>query len=380
MAGVPLTVKDVVAVAGLPLTAGSRALAGNVAGTTAPAVARLRAADAVLVGKTNCPEFAFGSTCANDLFGATANPRFPERSPGGSSGGEAAALAAGVSSLGIGTDFGGSLRWPAQCTGLVALRPSVGRVAAAGQVPGLAGSVGATDPAWPSPTSMQGRFQVVGPLARTVADLALALDVLAPGPRPEVGPMRIGWSDGARLGPVRAEIAEAVRTAAESLGPAREVPDAFAGCLQPYNDLRAIDPMHDHLRSVRGREELVSAACLQTFEDSLGAGPDRLADAWRTALAAQDAALEIFDRLDVVLLPVAGGPACLPDGTVEVDGATVGGWELMAHCRAVTLLGAPAVAVPVATSAEGLPISVQVVAAPGRDHLALAVAAELERG
>ncbi|GAA1850318.1 amidase [Pseudonocardia ailaonensis] len=380
LAGVPLTVKDVVAVAGLRLTAGSRAFAGNIATSTAPAVARLLAADAVLVGKTNCPEFAFGGTCANDLFGTTGNPRFPDRSPGGSSGGEAAALAAGISSLGLGTDFGGSVRWPAQCTGIVALRPSVGRVPAAGQVPGLGGSVAAEGTAWPSPTSMQGRFQVVGPLARTVADLVLALDVLAPGRPAGDGPLRVGWSDGALLGPVRAEVAAAVRAAAERLaGGPRAMPAAFADCLGPYNALRDIDPMHDHLLAVAGREDLVSPDCLRTFAASLGADAATHTAAWRRALEAQAAALAVFDEVDVVLLPVAGGPACLPDGTVDVDGTPVGGWALMAHCRAVTLLGAPAVSVPVATSAEGLPISVQVVAAPGRDEVALRAAALLER-
>jgi amidase len=395
LAGVPITVKDVVAVAGLPLTAGSKAFKDNLATSTAPAVQRLLDADAVLLGKTNCPEFAFGFTCDNQLFGETANPRYPGRSPGGSSGGEAAAVAAGISSIGVGTDFGGSLRWPAQCTGMVALRPTFGRVDPSGQVPGLAGSMAdGSDggPAWPSPTSLQGQSQVIGPLAATIDDLVLALAIMqtsaarAETPRPLDG-LRIGWSSGRQLGPVRQEIADAVASAVGELANrcrVTELSDVFADCLPRYNRLRAIDPMRDHTRAVRGREDQVAGFCLDTFTASFSATPDQLADAWRDALAARAAALAVFnefaggDGVDVIVLPVAGGPACLPNGFVDIDGIDVGGWELMAHCRAVTLTGCPAVSVPIASTHDGLPISVQVVAAPGRDILALTVAAALQ--
>jgi amidase len=401
LAGVPFTVKDVIAVAGLPVTAGSRAFAHSTATATAPAVQRLLAEDAILLGKTNCPEFAFGSTCDNDLFGATANPRFAGRSPGGSSGGEAAAVAGGLSAFGIGTDYGGSLRWPAQCTGIAAFRPTVGAIDALGQVPGAGGWMGVGPPEAPSPATMQGRLQTIGPMAPTVADLRLLFDVLRgdqragdqasgdPGGGDPGGggdpaaALRIGWSTGQRLGPVRGEIAEAIARAAVGLEAAghrvRPVPEAFADCLQTYNALRAIDPMVDHLAAVRGVEEAVGAASLRAFRDSL-AGDDRARAAARAAAdAAASAGLAVFESVDAVLLPVAGGPACLPDGTVDVDGAVVGGWALMAHCRAVSLLGAPSVSVPIGLTADGLPISAQVVAAPGRDDVALRVAALIER-
>ena len=390
LAGVPFTVKDVIAVAGLPVTAASRALAGNLATTTAPAVEQLLAADAVLLGKTNCPEFAFGMTCTSELFGETRNPVFPDRSPGGSSGGEAAAVAAGISTVGIGTDFGGSVRWPAACTGLVALRPTAGAVDPRGQIPGLGGSVAAGDVAWPATSSMQGQLQVIGPIARRVDDLVLALSVLrsplAPVQVPGDHPVRLGWTTGTSIGPVRAEIAAAVAAAAARLEstrgwPATELDDPFAGCLAAYNTLRESDPLLDHLRAVAGRAELVTSVQRATFAASLTAGPDALARAWREALAARAAALDAFtgpDAFDAVLLPVAGGPACLPDGSVDVDGTTVTGWPVMSHLRVISLLGAPAVSVPVGTGADGLPISVQVVAAPWRDGVALRVAAALE--
>ncbi|MCU1688647.1 MAG: Amidase [Jatrophihabitantaceae bacterium] len=386
LAGVPITVKDVITVAGLGITAGSRAFAGTIATTTAPAVQRLIDQDAIVLGKTNLPEFALGSTCGNDLFGATANPRYPSRSPGGSSGGEAAAVASGISTIGVGSDYGGSLRWPAQCTGIVSLRPTLGRVDPTGQVPGLGGSMGAGTIAWPSPTSLQGQIQVIGPLAATVADLRLALGVMQrPSPLPPAPPnraLRIAWSDGHGIGPTRSEVAAATMAAAAQLASAgHDVsarPDAFHRCLIPFNHLRAIDPMHDHLQAVRGLENLVSGACMDTFHASMGASPHDLAQAWRAAIEARAAALAIFDEVDAVLVPVAGGPACLPDSSVDIDGRIVRGWELMAHCRAVSLTGTPAVSVPIGTSAEGLPISVQVVAAPWNDGIALEVAAQLE--
>lgn len=386
LAGVPITVKDVVAVSGLGITAGSRAFAQTVATTTAPAVQRLIDEDAIVLGKTNLPEFALGSTCGNELFGPTANPRYPGRSPGGSSGGEAAAVASGISTIGVGTDYGGSLRWPAQCTGIVSLRPTAGRVDPTGQVPGLGGSMGAGSIAWPSPTSLQGQTQVIGPLAATIADLQLALGIMQrPGPPAPAGrgrPLRIGWSDGHRIGATRVEFAEATRAAARRLATVgHEVsarPDAFDQCLSPFNHLRAIDPMHDHAQAVLGAEAQVSTACLETFRASMGASPKDLAEGWRAAIEARAAALAIFDDVDIVLVPVAGGPACWPDSSVDIDARVVQGWELMAHCRAVSLTGAPSVSVPIGESVEGLPISVQVVAAPWDDYLALAVAAQLE--
>lgn len=125
LAGVPFTVKDVLATADLPTTCGSKVLAEHRTAGDATVVSRLRRAGAILVGKTNCPEFAFGVDTVNDLHGRTRNP-LGNFTPGGSSGGEAAAVAAGMSALGLGTDFGGSVRWPAQCTGIVGLRPTIG--------------------------------------------------------------------------------------------------------------------------------------------------------------------------------------------------------------------------------------------------------------
>ncbi|GGK42048.1 amidase [Nocardia camponoti] len=380
LAGVPMTVKDVIAVAGIKATAASRAFADNIAAVTAPVVARLIAADAIVIGKTNCPEFAFGTTCSSPLLGTTGNPRYPDRSPGGSSGGEAAALAAGVSALGIGTDFGGSLRWPAQCVGITSLRPTAGRLAQQGQLPGAAGDMTGAS----APTGMQGWVQTIGPLARSVRDLALVFEILA-GPAPARGttPLRIAWSDGSALGPVRKEVTALLTDLAARLASnGHQVTEhrvLFADCLPAYNRLRDVDPMRDHLAAIAGREHLITAQNRATIENSVRATTFELYEAEAVARTIQRQALGIFANHDIVLLPVAGGPACDPDGQLDIDGTLSGGWELMAQCRAVSLTGAPVVSLPVGLSSEGWPLSVQIIAAPQQDWLALAFAAELEQ-
>ncbi|MFE1595725.1 amidase [Nocardia sp. NPDC058705] len=383
LAGVPFSVKDVIAVAGLPATAASKAFADSIAAVTSPVVQRFLDADAVLIGKTNCPEFAFGTTCTSPLLGATANPRFPGVSPGGSSGGEAAALAAGISAFGIGTDFGGSLRWPAQCVGITALRPTAGLLAAHGQLPGAGGDMGHDLNA--APTGIQGWLQTIGPLARSVRDLTMLFEVMtdAPSTEPPVGDrLRVAWSDGTALGPVRREFITLMGELAEALSAAghqvSSVPDVFADCLSAYNHLRAVEPMVDHVAAITGVADLISAANRRTIDDSLRASPADVDAAACAARSAQTAARTIFADHDIVLLPVAGGPACDPDGRLDIDGNTLEGWELMGQCRAVSLVGAPVVSLPVGLSANGLPLSVQVIAAPGHDRQALAFAAVLE--
>ncbi|MGS2810460.1 amidase [Nocardia sp. MW-W600-9] len=389
LAGVPISVKDVIAVAGLPATAASTAFADSVATVTSPVVQRLLDADAVLIGKTNCPEFAFGATCVSPLAGITGNPRYPELSPGGSSGGEAAAVAAGISALGVGTDFGGSLRWPAQCVGIAALRPTAGLLAPHGQLPGAHGDMGRDPDA--APTGMQGRLQTIGPLARSVRDLALAFDLMTSGTDAHAGwpawtgrgRLRVAWDDGAALGPVRAEfvhvLGELVSAVSADGHRVTRVPRLFADCLPAYNQLRSVEPMLDHAAAIGGVADLITTANRRTIEDTLRSAPADIAHAVRAAEAARSAALTIFADHDIVLLPVAGGPACDVEGRLDIDGRVLEGWELMGQCRAVSLTGAPVVSLPVGLTAAGLPLSVQVIAAPGRDRWALAFAAELER-
>jgi amidase len=395
LAGVPVTVKDLMCVAGVPTSAGSSLWAQRPARADASVVAAVQAAGALIVGKTNLPPFAIGTITDNERFGPTLNPLAPDRTPGGSSGGEAAAVAASLSAAGLGSDYGGSLRWPAQCTGVCALRPTPGRVPATGQVPGAGGTIGDTTLPQAALNTLQGQLQVIGPVATAIADLRALLEVMA---RPDgvdlrvpslavpalagTSHLRVGWSNGDSIGPVRSEVAQLIAHLAAQLTAlftaVTELPTVFDGCLGIYNEIRSLEPSPDHFLAFGTDAHLVPAAVRDQLAPAPGATPEALARAWGAGLEIRRRALTVFDQVDVVLLPVAAGPAARLDGSLDVDGDTVSSYDLMAHCRAVTLLGAPVVSMPVGTSAEGLPLSLQVIAAPWRDHLALDVAARIE--
>lgn len=395
--GVPFSAKDVLASAGLRTTLGSEALATTVPRFNASAITRLRAAGALLVGKTNCPELAFGVTCDSPVIGATMSPYGPNWTPGGSSGGEAVAVATRSSAFGIGSDFGGSVRWPAQCTGIVGMRPTPGRIPGTGQLPGAGGSLAIDDPAFVNPATMQGQLQVVGVLTRGVADAALVLSCLAgsdgldpfaaavpvPASAPaSVAGLRVAWCDGAAIGPVRQEVVRACRDVASALdghvATVEERPLALVGAHEAFNDLRAMEQLADQRLALGDRVDRCSGFIRSTLASV--PAPDPLAEAQmrRRVGQARRTGLDAFAGFDILILPVAAGPASAPDGTLDVDGTLLQGWQIMAHCRAVSLLGVPSVSVPVAVSAEGLPLSVQVVGRPWGEDAVLAVAAALE--
>src|SRR5262245_13265549 len=206
--GVPITVKDALAVAGVRFTAGSTFYRDNIAGTDAEAVRRLKAAGAIVLGKTNCPDMSASTETTNLVFGLTRNPWNPDRSAGGSSGGEASLIASGGSPLGVGSDFGGSIRIPAAFCGVFGLKPTGGRIPTQGHLP--------------ETPHVISEWNTVGPIARSVEDIALALSVLsntqtsdyravALSQRPFLLPHFL------RSQPVRHEIAAAVESAAVSL-------------------------------------------------------------------------------------------------------------------------------------------------------------------
>jgi amidase len=337
LAGVPFTVKDVLATKGVPSQAGSQALAGHVPEEDAPAVTRLRGAGAVMVGKTNCSELALSPWTGNPLFGETRHPFEPGRSPGGSSGGCAAAIAAGLVPLGLGTDYGGSLRLPAAACGIVALRPSPGRISSAGQLP----------PA--PPRSPRAAFSVVGPLARDIAHLYAALGVLdpsgaAPLPPPDaLRPVAVGAGD------------PLVCAAAEALGcPVVEPPAFLVAAERCFTALRDLDT-YDDLRPLADRlgpelQKLIDRAP-RAFDS---AAHRRLA---HEAEQLRRRADEFLSAHDVLILPVTRGELPPPAGAPVP-------FEDLGPSRAISLLGLPAVA------AGG----VQIVARRGRDEEALATA------
>ena len=345
LAGMPFTAKDVLATAGTPSQAGSKALAGFVPDEDAPAVARLRQAGAILVGKTNCSELALTPWTGNALFPETRHPTVPGRSPGGSSGGCAAAIAAGLVPLSLGTDYGGSVRLPAAACGIVALRPSPGRIPAGGQLP-------------PAPAgSPRAAFSVVGPLAREVAHLHAALQALdgarAARPLPAMlpGPVAVGADD-----PLALRGAGAL-----GLSDAAPVELPFLAAAEDcFTALRALDT-YDDLRALADRLGPGLHALIERAPRRL----DAEAHAEHTARAEQLRAQadEFMAKHPLLLLPVTRGELPPPPGAPVP-------FEHLGPCRAISLLGLPAVAVR----------GIQVVARRDHDEDALAAAALLARG
>ncbi len=392
LAGVPFTVKDVIAAAGVRMTAGTPFLKDFVPSIDATAVRRLRDAGAILLGKTNCPEFAMFGYTKNSLFGVTRNPVGPV-TVGGSSGGEAAAIAAQCSALGLGTDFGGSVRWPAFCTGILALRPTAGRVPATGQLP----APSLDEPLIPNEITLQGRVQVIGVLARAVEDLELALHVIA-GPDgfdPLAVPVPLPWSregpvrsaavwEGPASPSVRADVRAVVRDAAAALeGRGLAIADEPPGMLERavtlYSELRETDRLQDVRRLVQGREDEVGEdvrASIAAAEeaDVRDANPDT-AHLWEERDRLRAGFLGFLEQHGVLLMAVATVPPYALDGPPPVvNGREQGMWDVLAPCRLISLLGVPAVSVPFARSSDGLPIGVQVVGRPFREDEVLAVA------
>jgi len=395
LAGVPFTVKDVLATADLPTTCGSRALDGYRVAQDATVVARLRAAGAILVGKTNTPEFAFGVDTVNDLYGRTKNP-LGTFTAGGSSGGESSAVAAGLSAFGIGSDFGGSIRWPAQCAALIGLRPSVGRIPGTGQVP----AAGEQPFAAPDPSTLQGMVQVVGPLTRTVADAAAVLTVIcgadgidsrttdAPlrafsAVRPEQ--LQIRWATTVAGLDADVEVADAVASAVQLLHRAGVsatpgLPASIDAAASLYSELRSADPLLEIRHVIRGRENLVGRETRALLESTTEVSPEYLAALWeqRARLGAELAEWLHGDRL--LALPVAVvapfDPLVAPE---RGDAGELSGFELVTPSRVISLFGLPAISVPCGRTVRGAPLSVQLVAPAFREDLVLAAARWIEQ-
>src|SRR5688572_281286 len=203
--GVPVTIKDTIETAGLRTTSGSTIRADYVPAVDAPAVARLKAAGAIILGKTNAAEMAMDYNADNPVFGRTNHPHDAKLTPGGSSGGEAVAIATGMSPGGLGSDLAGSVRIPAHFCGICGLKPTTGRVPGEGQFPPSSGPYGLG--------------AVIGPMARTVADLRLLFQVLSadPGSEVQLKGIRFAWYGDDGVAPVTDETARAVANAAAAL-------------------------------------------------------------------------------------------------------------------------------------------------------------------
>ncbi|HLI27288.1 MAG TPA: amidase [Chloroflexota bacterium] len=384
--GVPLAIKDLFWTAGVRTTAGSRILADFVPAEDAAAVARLRAAGAVLLGKTNLEEFAFGATTINPHYGACRNPWDRERIAGGSSGGSAAAVVAGLCAAALGSDTGGSIRQPAALCGLVGLKPTYGRVSRHGAIP------------------LSWAQDHVGPMTRTVRDAALLLQVLAgpddrdpacsAAPVPDYTATLDAGVRGLRLGVpseffwerVDPEVERAVRAAIEVLAGlgARVEPLAFpywpataaAGATILYAEAAAY-----HAEWLRTRPQDYGPA----VRNRLRVGTTLLAldylQAQRARAVLVREAQALFARYDALLTPTVPLPAPRqdadqirwPDGTREDMRAAT-----LRFTRPFNLLGLPAISVPCGFTASGLPIGLQVVGRPFDEPTVLRVAGAYE--
>jgi aspartyl-tRNA(Asn)/glutamyl-tRNA(Gln) amidotransferase subunit A len=380
--GVPVTVKDNLLMAGLPATWGSRAYADFRPAADEAPVARLRAAGAVLLGKTNVPELTLEGYTSNLLFGTTRNPWDPALTPGGSSGGAAAGVAAGFVPAAIGTDGGGSIRRPASHTGLVGFKPSIGRIPRAGGFPETLHD-----------------FEVIGTLTRSVADAAL-LDAVLSGDAPPSGDAVLSGGAGSGPAPRPARILAVPRFGDAPLDPeVASACDAAVATLTAAGHAVETGPVFfdraavDEIWRVVGRAGVARVARLTGGRLLAEGGPTiraiaaegaglsgaDYADALSALAAFRRAIARVFDRHDLVFMPSA---AALPWRAEEayparIDGRAVGPRGHAIYTGWVNAAGLPAIALPLGLSRAGLPIGGQFIAAAGRDADLLAFAAGL---
>ena len=381
--GVPFTVKANIDLAGTPTTLGLRALADAVPDLDAPAVDRLRVAGAIPLGRTNCPTLAVRWHCDSELWGATVNPWDASRTPGASSGGEAAAIATGMSPLGLGNDGLGSLRWPAQCCGVAALKPTLGRIPHATALELADPSIG---------VQLAG---VQGPMARHIGDLRAALAVLA-GPS-----WRDPWSVPAPLEgpPVPAPVGVALVTDPGGGGTAPQVRDGVARAARALADAGyAVDEVEPPSIGLAARTlldmlntpdvralwaetaRLVPPATQRFFDQFYAvAGPSDPVATLRAFSVRESLARAWAGFQETRPLIVAPVYADVPfeAGTDLDDGQTAEIVHGMRMTLAVNALGLPAVAVPVGVS-DGLPQAVQVIGPRYREDLCLDAAQAIE--
>lgn len=393
--GVPITLKDSLQTKGLITTSGAPELAEFVPQIDADPVARYKAAGAIVLGKTNLPIWAGDVQSFNDVYGTTSNPFDLDRSPGGSSGGSAAALAAGLTPIEIGSDIGGSIRNPAGMCGVVGHKPSFGLCSARGQIPGMPG------------TLTQADIAVVGPMARNVDDVELGLDLLA-GPdewmakawRVELPParttdptkLRVGaWLDDpdCRVSTEIVALLEGAASALEQMGAAVDTdarPDlTFAKSLRTFDEL--ISAALAGSWSLAELEQMAGATDVEG-----GLGVVHAAQRHRSWLGSNERRLqlrarwhEFFANHDVMLMPVSPRAAIPHDHsmpmskrTIEVDGQQRPYTDQMAWMGIVGVVYLPSTVVPVGQTSDGLPVGIQVVGPYLEDRTCLAVARMLE--
>jgi aspartyl-tRNA(Asn)/glutamyl-tRNA(Gln) amidotransferase subunit A len=373
--GIPISLKDLIDVAGVPTTAGSRLREGRLAVTDAPIVRHLRRAGAVLVGKTNLHEFAFGTTSEDSGWGAARHPIDPSRSPGGSSGGSAIAVATGMSVASVGTDTGGSIRIPAAACGIVGLKPGWGEVPSDGVVP------------------LSRQLDHVGPLTRSVDDAELMFHLLrgeAPtdlhDDRESLFGIKLAALDGYFMDRLSPDIEAAVQAAfgllrdggvkltSASLAHATDIAPVYLHLVladaAAYHATSLAERPHAYTPNVRIRLEMGRHVLAEDYVRALR-GREVIRQEIERALAEVDAL--VLPALSIEAPPVGAV-------TVPVTGGQEPVRNAMLRCtQPFNLSGHPAISVPCGTTAAGLPVGLQIVGHAGRTTDLLRVARAVER-
>ena len=381
--GVPISVKDMIWTKGVRTTFGSKLREDFVPPEDAPAVERAKAAGAILIGKTNTPDHGWRGGTHNPLFGATRSPWNPELTPGGSSGGASASLAAGMAPLAIGSDAGGSVRIPAAFAGVVGFKPTFGRVSTHPQ-----------SPAW--------SLAHVGPMSRTVADAALLLGVIS-GPddrdphclpaddvdylaalEGDLSGLRVAWSGTFGYATVDDEVLDPCEKAAMRF-------EEF-GCTVEATDLDWPDPRPAWRATWMGGAATRFASVIEEQPDALDPelvealggikdwGPTTYADAWFERLAFVDHASKFFDRYDLLLSPTTACAAfeVETNAPVELGGESGSHLNWNSFGPPFNMTGQPAISVPCGFTEDGRPIGLQIAGHRFEEATVLRAAARFE--
>jgi Asp-tRNA(Asn)/Glu-tRNA(Gln) amidotransferase A subunit family amidase len=391
--GVPFTVKDTIETKGVRTTSGSLMRAGYVPLEDAPSVARLKAAGAILIGKTNVSEMAMNYDADNPVFGRTNNPHDITRTSGGSSGGCAAAVAACLSPVSLGSDLTGSVRVPAHFCGVCGLKPTTGRVAAAGHLPVTTG-----------PFSLAASL---GPMARSVEDLSLMFGTLAVSDvgepieafassaargAPEIELLqrgcRVAWYTDDGVAPVTEETRHAVEAAARALDAAglpvdEQRPPGVERAPDLWSALFARASVRQ-LREVYGGHEEKAGDFVRTMlasaERAQPPALDDFIDAWVERDRLRAALLEWMRAWPLILAPVGAVPAFEHDARkVSVGDQSLSLFRAFSYAQTYNVFGLPVACVPAGRSNEGLPIGIQIIASPFAEKSVLAAALIVER-
>ena len=374
--GVPITLKDSIDTAGLRTTAGTIGWRERVPQRDATVARRLKAAGAIVIGKTNTPEFTWSDQTVNDVFGRTNNPWDLERSPGGSSGGSAAIVAAGGSPLDVGSDTADSIRMPSHYCGVAGIKPTQGRVSRAGHNPAFHGIVGS--------------WTQLGPIARSVDDLALALSIIAgpDGEDPHVQPIELRspadvavrdlhvafFTDNGITAPTPATV-DVVRSAALALEDAgatvtEQLPPGIVAMARLWWPIVLADG-HAWLRRLISSAGTPGTGWYTWLDDNPVATTAELTRMLEEVDAARGMLFQFMRDVDVIVSPAGPKP---PFGHDEADTDV----NVDTYCEAHNLSGYPSLVVPGGVH-DGFPIGVQVVARPWREDVAFAAAKVVER-